>query len=113
MLLQVCQDSATIALDETATELEAPLEPDIVRMFLVHYVTIANEFARMMDADQDSDREYWYTQEKVDSRLRSICGPYFEPWQVRYGHEALIAKYIGKQEEVNNGNQQEASVEED
>lgn len=112
MLLQMCQDTSLIALDETAQELEAPLEPEVVRMFLVHYVSTANEFARMMDKGQDDDREYWYTQETVDSRLKSICGPYFEPWQVRYGKEALIAKSIGKQDEDNNEHHQEARAEE-
>ena len=112
MLLQMCQDSALIALDETATDLDQVLDPELVRAFLVHYVETANEFAAMMDKDQDSDREYWYTQEKVDSRLRGICGPYFQPWPVRYGREALIAKSTGKQEEANNGTEQEASAEE-
>lgn len=41
----------------------------------------------MMLADQQSDLEYVYTREKVDQRLRQICGDKFEPWEVRYGEK--------------------------
>lgn len=44
-----------------------------------------NEMARMMVMDKQGDPEYIYTKEKVDERLKKICGEKFQPWRERYG----------------------------
>ena len=31
-----------------------------------------------------SDKQIWFTQGKVDERLKKACGKYFVPWDERY-----------------------------
>lgn len=42
------------------------------------------EMARMIVDDAKDDPDLAYTREKVDQRLRKICGEKFDPWEVRY-----------------------------
>lgn len=42
------------------------------------------EIAAMMNEDQKDDKNYVYTREKVDARLKQICGDNFTPWEERY-----------------------------
>lgn len=42
------------------------------------------EIAAMMNEDQKGDKNYVYTREKVDARLKQICGDNFAPWEERY-----------------------------
>lgn len=35
--------------------------------------------------DAKTDKDIWYTKEKVDAALREACGEYFVPWEERYG----------------------------
>lgn len=46
-----------------------------------------NEMARMMCMDKEGDPECVYTKEKVDQRMKRICGDKFAPWEVRYGED--------------------------
>lgn len=44
-----------------------------------------NEMAAIRAEDKKSDPQYVFTREKVDARLKQICGDKFDPWEVRYG----------------------------
>lgn len=53
---------------------------------MVKYI---NEMAAMRVEDKKSDPQYIYTREKVDARLKQICGDKFDPWEVRYGETKM------------------------
>ena len=40
--------------------------------------------AEMCLADAKTDKQIWFTQGKVDERLKKACGKYFVPWDERY-----------------------------
>lgn len=80
MTMQLVQDAAFLAAADVFQMGPGRCEP-----FGAAIQTYVNEIARMMDIDQCGDAEYVYTREKVDQRLRQICGDKFEPWEVRYG----------------------------
>lgn len=46
-----------------------------------------NEMAAMRVQDKKSDPQYVYTREKVDARLKQICGEHFDPLEVCYGEK--------------------------
>lgn len=46
-----------------------------------------HEIAALVNGDYADDRELVYAKEKVDQRLRTICGDKFDPWEVRYGRK--------------------------
>lgn len=80
MTMQIMQDAAFLAAADVFH-----MGPGRCEAFGVAIREYVNEMARMMCADQKSDPEYVYTREKVDERMRQICGEKFEPWEVRYG----------------------------
>lgn len=41
-------------------------------------------YAEMCLADAKTDKQIWFTQGKVDERLKKACGKYFVPWDERY-----------------------------
>lgn len=82
MTMQIVQDAAFLAAADVFQ-----MGPGRCEAFGVAIREYVNEMARMMRADQQSDQEYVYTREKVDRRLRQICGDKFEPWEVRYGEK--------------------------
>ena len=41
-------------------------------------------YAEMCLADAKTDKQIWFTQGKVDERLKKACGKYFAPWDERY-----------------------------
>lgn len=82
MAMQIVQDAAFLAAADVFQ-----MGPGRCEAFGVAIREYVNEMARMMRADQQSDPEYVYTREKVDRRLRQICGDKFEPWEVRYGEK--------------------------
>lgn len=43
------------------------------------------EIAELVNGDFEDDKDLVYAQEKIDRRLKQICGENFEPWEVRYG----------------------------
>lgn len=45
-----------------------------------------DEIAKLINSDYEDDQELVYAREKIDRRLRQICGNKFEPWEVRYDH---------------------------
>lgn len=55
--------------------------------FAVAYREYFNEICRMIKDDTVGDDEFWETKEKVDRKLKQICGESFDPWEVRYQDE--------------------------
>lgn len=82
MTMQIVQDAAFLAASDVFQMGSGRCEA-----FGVAIRDYTNEIARMMVEDQKSDNEYVYTREKIDQRLRQICGDKFEPWEVRYGEK--------------------------
>ena len=82
MAMQLVQDAAFLAAADVFQM--GPGRCDAFGVAIREYV---NEIAHMMHMDQQGDREYIYTREKVDQRLHQICRDKFEPWEVRYGEE--------------------------
>lgn len=80
MLQQMCLDAAFMAAAEVFQM--GPGRCETFGQAMVEYV---HEIARLMVDDARDDPEMEYTKEKVDRRLRKICGDKFEPWEVRYG----------------------------
>lgn len=58
------------------------LDPDGVKKFVEVFSTNRNDFVDLWNADTP-DCEY--TMSKADERLREVCGPYFLPYEQRYG----------------------------
>ena len=82
MTMQIVQDASFLAAADAFQ-----MGPGRCEAFGVAVREYVNEMARIMRADQQNDPEYVYTREKVDRRLRQICGDKFEPWEVRYGEK--------------------------
>lgn len=80
MVCQLVQDAAMMAANDTLQMGSGRVEA--FARALTEYV---NEMSGMMMEDQKDDKDYVYTREKVDDRLRQICGEHFKPWEVRYG----------------------------
>lgn len=80
--MQIVQDAAFLAAADVLQ-----MGPGRCEAFGVAVREYVNEMARIMRADQQNDPEYVYTREKVDRRLRQICGDKFEPREVRYGEK--------------------------
>lgn len=80
--MQIVQDAAFLAAADVFQ-----MGPGRCEAFGVAVREYVNEMARIMRADQQNDPEYVYTREKVDRRLRQICGDKFEPREVRYGEK--------------------------
>lgn len=80
--MQIVQDAAFLVAADVFQ-----VGPGRCEAFGVAVREYVNEMARIMRADQQNDPEYVYTREKVDRRLRQICGDKFEPWEVRYGEK--------------------------
>ena len=82
MVLQLAQDAAMIAANEVL-QMGTGRAEDFNRTF----VEAVSDIGVMMFEDQKDDKEFVYTKEKVDRRLKEICGENFQPWEVRYGEE--------------------------
>lgn len=78
--MQIVQDAAFLAAADVFH-----MGPGRCEAFGVAIRDYVNEMARMRVMDRKADPEYVYTREKVDARLRKICGDKFQPWEVRYG----------------------------
>lgn len=82
MTMQIVQDAAFLAAADVFQMGAGRCEA-----FGVAIREYVNEIACTMLADQKSDPKYVYTREKVDRRLKQICGDKFEPWEARYGEK--------------------------
>lgn len=80
MAMQIVQDAAFLAAADVFQ-----MGPGRCEAFGAAIRDYVNEIASTMCTDQEGDPEYVYTREKVDQRMRKICGDKFEPWEVRYG----------------------------
>ena len=78
-LQQMCIDAAFMAANDVFhmghTRCEA---------FGTAMVAYLHEMASLMNEDAENDPDIVYTKEKVDRRLRDICGEKFQPWEERY-----------------------------
>lgn len=82
MVMQLTYDSAFLAAADVFHM--GPGRCETFGTALNGYLT---EIAEMMNEDQNGDKDYIYTKEKVDQRLKQICGEGFDPWEVRYGEK--------------------------
>lgn len=80
MTMQIVQDAAFLAASDVFQ-----MGPGRCEAFGVAIRNYVNEIAKTMYDDQKGDLDYVYTREKVDQRLKQICGDKFDPWEVRYG----------------------------
>ena len=78
-LQQMCIDSAFLAASDVFR-----MGPGRCEAFGAAMTGYLHEMAQMMLDDAKDDPELAYTREKVDGRLRKICGEKFEPWEARY-----------------------------
>lgn len=84
--MQIAKDAAFLAAADVLH-----MGPGRCEAFGAALTGYVNEMAALRARDKQADPEYVYTREKVDARLRKICGDKFEPWEVRYGetHQPL------------------------
>lgn len=78
-LQQMCVDAAFLAAADVFQ-----MGPGRCEAFGEAMMGYLHEMARLMVDDAKDDPGMEYTKEKVDRRLRQICGEKFEPWEVRY-----------------------------
>lgn len=84
-LMTACQmvtDAALLAAHDVFQ-----LGPGRAAKFVAAIKKYTNEIAALLVEDGKTDRDYIYTREKVDQRLKQICGEDFDPWEVRYGEK--------------------------
>ena len=55
-----------------------------MKLLLHTFDKVFTEYAEMTIQDAKTDKEIWYAKEKLDARLREICGEHFAPWDERY-----------------------------
>lgn len=82
MAMQMVQDAAFLAAADVFQ-----MGPGRCEAFGVAIREYMNDITKMMDTDQGDDAKYVYTREKVDQRMKQICGDKFVPWEVRYGEQ--------------------------
>lgn len=58
--------------------------PERLKRFSDEFDRIFLEYADLILEDARDDRNVVYTKAKLDEILKSICGPYFDPWEERY-----------------------------
>lgn len=58
--------------------------PERVKTLLETLDKVYTEYATMVLEDAKTDKEIWYAKDKIDSKLKAICGKYFIPWEERY-----------------------------
>lgn len=78
-LQQMCIDAAFLAAADVFH-----MGPGRCEAYGAAMTGYLHEMAQMMLDDAKGDPELAYTREKVDGRLRKICGGKFEPWEARY-----------------------------
>lgn len=81
-LMTACQmvtDAALLAAHDVFQ-----LGPGRAAKFVAAIGKYTNEIAALLVEDAKTDCDYIYTREKVDERLKQICGDDFTPWEERY-----------------------------
>lgn len=78
-LQQMCIDAAFLAAADVFQ-----MGPGRCEAFGRAITGYLHEIVRMVLDDAKDDPELAYTREKVDGRLRKICGEKFESWEARY-----------------------------
>lgn len=78
--LQQCKDMMLIAANEAFG-----FGPDRAKVLGDMFDKVFLEYAGMAITDSKDDKELWYTKEKVDVKLKEVCGEHFCPWEERYG----------------------------
>lgn len=79
---QMVTDAAVLAAHDVFQ-----LGPGRAVKFVAAIKKYTNEIAALLVEDGKTDRDYIYTREKVDQRLKQICGENFDPLEVRYGEK--------------------------
>lgn len=77
---QMCMDAAMIAANEVFN-----MGPTRCKDFANAFSEALNTIARTTVEDGKTDKSLWYTKDKLDERLKKICGEHFVPWKDRYG----------------------------
>lgn len=77
---QMALDAAMIAANEVFNMGESRCQA-----FKDAFITAMNEISEMTVEDGKIDKELWYSKDKLDQRLKMICGKHFVPWDQRYG----------------------------
>lgn len=77
---QMCMDAAMIAANDVFN-----MGPTRCTDFANAFSEALNTIAKTTVDDAKSDKSLWYTKDKLDERLKKICGEHFVPWEVRYG----------------------------
>ena len=77
--IQMCLDAAMIAANEVFN-----MGPTRCTEFANAFSDALNTIAKTTVDDAKSDKSLWYTKDKLDERLKKICGEHFVPWDQRY-----------------------------
>lgn len=80
--VQMVTDAAVIAAAQVFG-----MGPARCERFVGAMTECLNEISALINDDGLSDWDIVYTKEKIDRRMRRICGEKFEPWEVRYDHK--------------------------
>lgn len=79
--VQLVTDAAVIAAAEVFG-----MGPKRCERFAAALGRCVNEMSALINADSREDPAFVYTKERIDRRLRAICGEEnFQPWEERYG----------------------------
>ena len=76
---QMCLDAAMMAANDVFNMGESRCQEFASRFS--HYV------AEIAQTTIEDSRDMEYTKERIDNRLRAICGKHFVPYEVRYGRK--------------------------
>lgn len=76
---QMCLDAAMIAANEVFN-----MGPTRCTEFANAFSDALNAIAKTTVDDAKSDKNLWYTKDKLDERMKKICGEHFVPWDQRY-----------------------------
>ena len=76
---QMCLDAAMIAANEVFN-----MGPTRCTEFANAFSDALNTIAKTTVEDAKSDKNLWYTKDKLDERMKKICGEHFVPWEERY-----------------------------
>ncbi len=79
ILKQFCVDSAFMAANDVFQ-----MGPGRCEEFGRAMIGYLEELCAMINEDGKTDEDLTYTREKVDQRLKKICGSKFQPWEERY-----------------------------
>lgn len=79
LTIQMCLDAATIAANEVFN-----MGPTRAPEFVQAFNEAISSIAEMTIEDGKTDKELWFTKNKLDERLKKICGDNFRPWKERY-----------------------------